>query len=103
MSDQYPEQILETDVSQVTGSQIEIYFLCSLAPLVPMVQSADPGELNNFATFGWPGLNRSFNRRVFTEPIMGSIIMIIFKVRGQNPFQMAFVQHDDMIKAISAD
>ena len=58
MSDKYPERILETDVSQETGCQIEIYFLGSLSPFVTMVQATDPGELNQVATLtdpiGWP-------------------------------------------------
>ena len=47
-----------------------------------MVQATDPGELNDFATFGWPVLNRTFNRRVFTEPIVGSIVMVYMKKDG---------------------
>jgi hypothetical protein len=29
--------------------------------------------------------------------------MIVFKIAGQYPFQMMFVQHDDIIQAISPD
>ena len=79
------------------------YFLCSQFPFVAMMQTADPGELNQVATLSRFRLDRTSRWCVLYKSIMGSIFMIILKVTAQNPFQMAFVEHDQMIKAIPAN
>ncbi len=68
-----------------------------------MMQSADPGQLNHLSALGRPGLGRALNGSVFAESIMGSVIMIILKIRDQNPLQVTFLQHDHVIKTINAN
>ena len=65
-----------------------------------MVQSTDPGQLNHLGAFGWSGLNRTLNGSVLPESIMGSIVMIVIEIRGQDPAQVAFAQYDHVIKTI---
>jgi hypothetical protein len=72
---------MEIDISQEIGCQIVITFLCSLSPLVAVMQSADPGQLNYFATLVRLGLGRTSRWCVLSKPVMGSIVMIIVEIR----------------------
>ena len=61
-------------------SKVGTASLRSFLPLVPMVQPADPGQLNHLTTFRWLKLDVAFTWSVFREAIMGSVVMIVVKI-----------------------
>jgi hypothetical protein len=68
------------DISQETGCQIEVYFLSSLSPLVAVMPSSEPGQLNDFAALVRLVLGRTSRWCVLSKPVMGSIVMIIVEI-----------------------
>ena len=78
-------------------------FLSSLFPFKTVMQPTDSGQLDQLSSLARPGLDRTFCGSVFAKSIMSSVAMIIFKVRGQHPFQVVRVQYDHVIKTIPAN
>ena len=64
-----------------------------------MVQTAQ-SRMRNHQIRG--GRTDSAARCLFAQPEMGSVVMIIRDVLGQEPPEMAFVQRDDMTEQIAA-
>ena len=56
---------------------------------------------NHLSALGRATLNRA-DLSVFAESMMGSIAMIILKIRDENPFEVVGVQHDRVIQTVSA-
>jgi hypothetical protein len=71
---------MEIDITQEIECQIVICFLCSLSPLVAVMQSSEPGQLNDFAALVRLVLGRTSRWCVLSKPVMGSIVMIIVEI-----------------------
>ena len=68
---------------------------------VAMMQSADLRNGDQRALFG-----RFFvaaRGRVSIESLVCVVLVVIFKVLGQDSFEMALVEHDDSIEALATD
>jgi len=71
-------------------------------PFVPVMKSADTGQRDHPGGAQRLRLHGPGRRRVLHEPQMCPIPVIILDVRCEDPLQMAFVQNDRVVQAVSS-
>jgi len=49
------------------------------------------------------GMNLPSFWRVHLQRLMDAIVIVVLKVRSENPFQVPFVENDDAVEALPAD
>ena len=67
-----------------------------------MVQAAQPRHTKHFATRRRIGGCNATCRRSFLQPEMCPVVVIVGNVFGDQPFEMAFVERDNLVEQISA-
>ena len=70
-------------------------------PFVAMRKATNLWNGNDLARIGW--MNRTRFRAVLLKRHVRSGPMVIIKIRGEYPTQMALVQNDHVIQAFTAD
>ena len=68
---------------------------------VPVMQPADVREGDHAALTRWFDLTR--DRRVAVERQVASRLVVVREVRGQDPQQVRFVEHDHVVQAFAAN
>ena len=63
--------------------------------LVVMMQAADLWDLDDAASIN--GMDHSPFRAVHLQRLMGTPVVVVAKVGGEDSLEMPFVDHDDMI------
>ena len=69
--------------------------------LQAMMQPADVWNRDHLATIRW--LHLACNRRVVVQRQVRAGVMIIVEVIGEDPLQVALVEHDEVVEALAAD
>ena len=72
-------------------------------PLIPMMQTTNTRQCNQFSIFFNPGLNRAMIRCIFWKPKVGSVMVIIRKIFSENFFRCFLFKYDNMIETVSSD
>ena len=76
-------------------------FKSSSRAAISMMQPSDLRNRNHPATVRW--LNIACNWRVVIQRQVRASVMIVVEVSSENPQQVPFVEHDEMIKALATD
>jgi hypothetical protein len=66
--------------------------------VVPMMQAVEARHRDNFGSDHCAFCSFSPCRSLLLQPEMGSVVMVVMKVFGHEPFQMAFIQHNHMVE-----
>ena len=75
--------------------------LRSLAPFVPMVQSAHPRQRDDFRRRRRSRRDRSLVRRVFTEPQVATILVIVADICPHEPDEMPLAEDNDVLEKLA--
>ena len=71
------------------------------AAFVAMMQATNLREGDNVSRGGW--VYRARFRTILVKREMGSGLVMILKIRRQNPAQLALIEDDDVIETFAAD
>ena len=72
-----------------------------LAPLVPVLKTADAGDGHDPCIRGGPWRDRSRDRRVLVEPEMCSVLVMVGQVVLQKDEKVTFTQNDDAVEHVA--
>ena len=72
-------------------------------PLVPMMESAEPGQGDHLGIAGRPELNGTMRGCLLPEIVMGPVVVIVGEVLLEDAFQMSLVENDHAIETFSSD
>ena len=67
-----------------------------------MVQTTQARQSHHSSIGGWPLLDSPLVRGVFAQRVVHTVLMMVAYVFTQEPAQMLFVQHDDMVQDLAS-